>query len=397
MRKEINGAGAGTPEAPKHRDTVIIPEQERNYIDTLYLSTNLQDHYPEEIMGAEIAEHLRYQIQRRSFEGLRLHGAKKLADASGYEWYQLENYRVGLMEYEKAKRANLPNCVIQYSHDHIFPLDQQLDGLDLPFSQDRNLYQIKRIDITKTARLDTDYTKYYGYISPFRSDPLCPARHENTVYLGSRRNGNVFRMYNKTLELMQTQNYEKIALYSQYFDTIKDLYTFEHELHRKYLKAELGIDTLAELDRVWTASQSITSKIRIFPITDSNQRKVKNKHYERIEAMRLTKFVEYKRPEKKKYARSYDAMVQRMRKELSAYLKCSEGQQEQIPLLAGKLLFDLFGDDLADKEIEILITETTRTLQMQEMRKKHKLMREKQTDDLYLEAEARFGPLPTKR
>lgn len=392
MKANKSRASAGTLKAHNLKDSVIIPQFERNYIDTLYLSCNLQDHYTfTEIMGIEIDEHYRYLMQRRSLETLCLLGAGVIGLANGYEWYQLPNYRIGLMDYAKAKRSNQPNCVIQYEHSHIFHLDQNLTGLDLPFTLDRSKYMIKRIDLTKTARLDKDYTVNHGYISPFRTDPLNHTRHENTVYLGSRKNGNVFRMYPKTKELMDTKNYDKIALYSQYFGSIEDLYTFEHELHRSYLKETLGIDTLAELGRAWEASQSIVSKIRIFEYTDRNRKLLDQNNRKRIRAMVLTPFLEFDRPEKKKYKRSYKAMVKRCRSEIEAYLKSEEGRAEESMAFWAKLLFDLGHDVLDGKELEIVINDAVRKIEMDEMKKKHKAMREGQTNELEIEAKKRFG------
>lgn len=397
MKNNQAMGGTGIPKAHNSKDSVIIPQKEINYIDTLYLSCNLQDHYAwTEIDGVHLDEHYRYFYQRKTLENIYLRGVKLLGEANGYEWYQLPNYRLGLMDYAKAKRSNQPNCVIQYEHDHLFGKDQALTGLDLPFKSDRSLYMIKRIDITKTAKLDTDYTVNHGYISPYRTDPLNPKRYGEeslTVYLGSRKSGNLFRIYNKTMELMQTKSYDKIAKYSAIFGTIQDLYQFEHELHRKYLKEVLGIDTLAELDRVWTASQSITSRIRIFPITDYNRKQIESNNRKRIKAMTLTPFTEYDRPERKRYKRSYKAMVRRMKSELDAYLVSEEGREwESLAGYVG-LVYDLLEDRLDGKDLTIWVNDSDRKRDMDKMRAKHEAMRDGQTNELELEAIARFGKL----
>ena len=392
MRDIPSRASADTPNAHNDKDNVIIPQKERNYIDTLYLSCNLQSHYAwESINGVSMGEHLRYEYQRKTLEHLYLLGTGTLGTANGYEWYQLPNYRIGLMEYEKAKRSNQPNCVIQYEHDHLWELDQSLNGLDLPFSKDLTKYMIKRIDLTKTAVIDTDYTIDHGYISPFRTDPLNHTRHENTVYLGSRKNGNVFRMYPKTKELMDTKSYDKIAKYSAYFGTIENLYTFEHELHRSYLKETLGIDTLAQLPKVWRASANIVSKIRIFEYTDRNKKLLRQNNRQRIEAMILTPFVEYDRPEKKKYKRSYKAMVRRCRAEIDAYLKSEEGREEESLAFYAKLQFDLMHDVIDGDNIEFTVTDSDRKIEDKAMRAKWEAMKDGQTNELELEAQKRFG------
>ena len=389
MKDKETRAGAPTPKAHIVRDTVIIPKIEKNYVDLLYLSCNLQDHWCHD----DLPGYLRYDYQRHFFEVTYLFGVPSVGVAKGYEWYKLPNFRVGFMEYDKAKRSNQPNCVIQFEHDHIFGLGQDLDGLDLPFLSDRSKYMIKRIDVTKTARLDTDYTVNHGYISPFRDDPLNPTRFGNTVYLGSRENGNLFRMYPKTKELIDTQNFEKIARYSAEFGTIEDLYTFEHELRRNYLKESLGIDTLADLGRVWIASQSIVSQIRIFPITDWNIKQITNRHHKRVKAMTLTPIVEFDRPTKKKYPRSYKAMVRRMRGTLDAYLSTKEGQEWLGVGNSILLMYDLFDDLLEGKDLTVWIEDSTMKQELDKMREKHEAMRDGQTNELDQEAKRAFGKL----
>ena len=386
MRVNKSRAGAATPKAHNIKDTVIIPEKERNYIDTLYLACNIQD------FGDTVKNHstYNYYLMKEYLKRHYLEGSEYLGSSAGREWYKTDNFTLGLMEHDTAKKANQPNCVIQYEHSHIFPLDQNLTGIELPFSDDRSKYKIKRIDITKTLKIDTDYTVNHGYISPFKSDPLNPARHENTVYLGSRKNGNVFRMYPKTIELLETKNYQKIALYSQYFGSIENLYTFEHELHRSYLKEVLGIDTLAELDRVWAASQNIVSKIRIFEYNDKNKKLLRQNNRQRIKAMVLTDYVGYDRPIKKKYKRSYSAMIRRIKSEIDAYLDSGE-KEDDLSFWIG-LIYDLTYDITKDgKELQIWVNDSDRAAEMAKMRAKWQLARDNQTNELEKEAERFFG------
>jgi hypothetical protein len=386
MKVNKSRASAATPKAHNIKDTVIIPEKERNYIDTLYLSCNIQD------FGDTVKNHstYNYYLMKEYLEKHYLEGSEYLGSSAGREWYKTDNFTLGLMEHDTAKKANQPNCIIQYDHSHIFPLDQNLTGIELPFTDDRSKYMIKRIDITKTLRIDTDYTVNHGYISPFKTDPLNHTRYENTVYLGSRKNGNVFRMYPKTKELMETKNYDKIALYSQYFGSIENLYTFEHELHRSYLKETLGIDTLAELGRVWEASQNIVSKIRIFEYNDKNKKLLRQNNRQRIKAMVLNDYVEYDRPEKKKYKRSYSAMIRRIKSEIDAYLDSGE-TEDNLSFWVG-LIYDLTYDVTKDgKELQIWVNDSDRAVDMGKMRAKWQLLRDNQTNELEKEATRLFG------
>jgi len=366
-------------------DTFIMPQKELNYIDTLYLSCNLQDFIDDDNQH----DTLKYHNMFNYICDTLLVNSRFIGTSDGRYWYELDNYRLGIMEYDLSKRANQPNCVIQYEHHHIFPLNQNLDGLELPFGDDRTKYMIKRIDITKTIKSDIDYTINHGYISPFRSHPLRPNRKETTVYLGSRKNGNVFRMYPKTIELLETKNYKKIALYSSYFGDIENLYTFEHELHRSYLYNSLGINKLSELDRVWVASASIVGKIRIFEDNEVNKKLLKQNNNKRIKAMRLTEYKEFDRPEKKKYKRSYTAMVKRVKKEISAYLDSGESKDDLNFWLG--LISDLTADVAIGKDLIIDILDSDRVMELKDMHNKHKLIRDNQTDELEKEAIRAFG------
>ena len=402
--KNSQRAGAGTPKPLNKNDKIIIPKKEKNYIDTLYLYTNLELHYID--VDTDYGENYKFYLVRKAFYLEYEKILKKIADSEGYEWWSMPNYRIGFMEYDKAKALNRPNCVIQYEHSHLFGQDMDLSELELPFLDDKKLYKFKRIDITKTAQLKEDYTKLYGYMSPYRGDPLHPVRYgegSQTVYLGSRKNGNVFRMYNKTIELMQSNKYDKIKAYEEYFGSIDNLYTFEHELHRKYLTKELGIDTLDELPKVWQASQNIVSKIRIFKMNDTNIKLVKQKHSSRVKAYVLSPFVEYSRPVKKKYERSISALCKRIETQIQSYLECEEGKEQGDTIafrlyianvIVSKLLEDVVGGSSID--VEFNIKDSLRKEQIEEMLEKYKYMHKFNTKELHDEAEFRMKKYTSK-
>lgn len=402
MKREHRG-GAATPKPYKKTDKFIIPQKEKNYIDTLYLYTNLEEHYTGE--DASFGENYKWLLVRNEFYRKYEKQLEKLADSVGYEWWRMPNYRIGIMDYDKAKKLNRPNCIIQYEHSHLFNQDMQLSELELPFLQDRKLYKFKRVDITKTAILNTDYTVNHGYLSPWRGDPLNPVRVGETsltVYLGSRKNGNVFRMYNKTIELIVSDNLDKMKAYEEYFGTIENLYTFEHELHRKYLKQELGIDTLDELSRVLQASQNIVSQIRIFKMNDKNMKLIRQKHSSRVKAVVISPYVEYERPEKKRYKRSYNAMVNRIKKIIRNYQESEEWEEyykdsDDELVFYMQLIIDIVGDVAGGKDIAIDIEDSIRKEQIDEMLEKYQYMHKFNTKELHDEAELRMKKYPFKK
>jgi len=351
----------------------IITEKELNYIETLYLYANLEDfitkdsHALDWLIG-EINQKTNKRITFKDVEPLYseekyshmlsyvydtlLHSARYLGDASGRSWYEFDNYRIGIMDYKKAKIANQFNVEIQYEQHHMFTLDSSLKGLDLPFGGTHDQYHIKRIDICKIFKSPIDYTIGHNYLSPYRN-VNGHNRKDNSVYLGNRRNGNVFRMYPKTIELRETENYKKMELLSSYFGDIEDLYTFELELHRSQLKGTLGIDTLGDLDKVYKAYKNIVGKIRIYKDTDKNKKLVKQGNRSRIEGLMITDYIDYERVLKKRYKTSKEYAMSRQEKTFNRYIE-SMGITEEKAINKLKLEFaiNIASNDKQDVKIE---------------------------------------------
>lgn len=367
-------------------DKKIIPQIERNYIETLYLYCNIEDF-------AQLKEHhpsFAYFNMMSYINDVMLPKAKCLGDADGRTWYQFKNYRMGLMGYDKAKVANQFNCKIQYEQHHMWTLDKSLNGLDLPFSGSRSYYHIQRIDITKIAKLDMDYTSNHGYISPYNG----MRKEYGTVYLGHRRNGNVFRIYNKTKELLDTENYKKIEMLSQYFGDIENLYTFELELKRKHLKGSLGIETLSDLDKVYAASQNIISKIRFYRDNDHNKRLLKNDNRDRISCKVLSEFVEYERLPKKKYKPSFPYAVDSIVKTMDRYIESMELPKSNDEYM--KFINEIISRRVNSNSGDMVITyeDTQENMSHNGMLRKWEAMRDGQSNDLEVEARRIFTYKP---
>lgn len=363
-------------------DKKIITQKEKNYIETLYLYFNIEN---ASLADKKIDDVVRYYNVLGYMTDNMFPNAKYLNEAKGRSWYQFPNYRLGIMDYDKSKKLHYFNCVIQYEHSHLWTLDKNLTGLDLPFDVSRKYYHIQRIDITKVAALATNYMKNYGYISPYRGF----MNKNGTIYLGDRKNGNVFRMYDKTKELLETSNFKKIELFSRYFGDIENLYTFELELWRSMLKGSLGIETLADLSKVYSANKNIVSQIRFYKDNDKNKRLVKNNHRDRVPCRVLTDFIEFERVEKKIYKPSIKYAIDQVTKIIDSYLASVE-MTNSIDYLnfyieAMKIRVDHKGKDLV-----VSFEDTPQSDGMAQMTAKHLLMRDNQTNELELEAERAF-------
>lgn len=365
-------------------DKTILPQNEKNYVETLYLYINLENASTADLK----TEHstLRYFNVVSYMSDNMFPNAICLGESKGRTWYQFPNYRLGIMDYDKAKIVKQYNCLIQYEQHHLFTLDKNLNGLDLPFDISREHYKIKRIDITKIAKLDIDYTDNYGYISPYRG----MTNDRGTIYLGHRKNGNVFRIYNKTKELLETANFKKIELLSKYFGSIENLYTFELELSRSVLNGSLGIDNLSQLKKVYAANKNIVSKIRFYKNHDKNKKLVKDGHSERVPCRVLTDFIEFERIEKKHYKPSFDYAVEQIVKIADIYAEKMDIKKSNDIYMKIANAFLSRRVSQKNKDLVISFEDTHLSNVMDEMTTKHHLMRDNQSNELELEADRAF-------
>jgi len=318
-----------------------------------------------------------------------LHDVEYLGDSSGRMWYKFDNYRLGIMDFDKAKKSNQFNIEIQYTQSHMFKLGKRLDGLDLPFDGDFNQYHIKRIDVSQIVKTPHDYLTNHNFISPYRTiDRISNSGITETVYLGHRKNGNVFRMYNKTIELKvdtkeKPMNYEKIAMFTEYFGDIEDLYTFELELHRRYIKPTFGIDTLADLEKVYSSYHEIVGKIKIYEDNDQNKKNVKLKNHARIDTMQFTEYKEFQRLTKKRYKPSKEHLINRA---VEMYGRFSDSLKGEITESDKLFIVDQITSRIIGKSYSYEITESEETEKFNNMLER--IEKERFYQDNALEKEA---------
>lgn len=203
----------------------------------------------------------------------------------GYDWYDFGIARIGVMDYDKAKIANTYSIVIQYNAVYLMTII--LDDLKLFFSSDLTHYIIKRIDYSytfNTAENHFDYINDLCVSRYFRKQSVIIGsdRKIETLYLGLRRTGKVFRLYNKSKELTDKNNHEKKQILFHHFGTLDNLFVYEIELHRKYLRDRCGVNSLADLDKVALIVYTLFSSLQFCTDNESNRKNLVNKHYDRI-------------------------------------------------------------------------------------------------------------------
>jgi len=362
-------------------DTAIVPQKELNYVETLYLYANLNEfinptEYP------EIDGYGAYVIMMKFVHDNLLCHAELISSTKSRTIYKLPNYRLLISDYALAKRSNTFNVEIQYTQAHMFDVRDDITKLDLPFDGTHEQYHIKRIDLCKVAKHEEDYLSHKGFISTYKTiDRKGSGTKTETVYLGHRKNGNVLRMYNKTVELLTDTpkhpiSYPKIALFSSYFGDIENLYTYELELHRKVLKANLGIETLAQIDKAKVVYNAVVGKVRIYDDNEHNRKLIKQKKRERIEAHTITTYREYKRETVEKYTPSLEYLKRSINKQITNYMVSSKIPQTDKNRL--RIYNYIMADQMTDRGYDIVITyeSTQLTDELNEMKENHERLRD---------------------
>ena len=369
----------------------IITEKTLNYIETLYLYANLQDFIESDDPIGSYAKALDLYFNKN------LDSSKFLGTSHGRDWYQLPNYRIGIMEYDKAIIANQFNVEIQYTQTHMFDLEPNLKGLELPLGGEFKNYHIKRVDVSQIVKTPIDYLTNHNYISPYRAmDRFSKNGKTETVYLGHRKNGNVFRMYNKSIELQTDTkehpiNYKKIELFSRYFGDIENLYTFELELHRRYLKPSFNIDTLDDLDKVYKVHKEIVGKVRIYEDNDHNKALIDANHRDRIESLCFVEYEEFKRVDKKKYKPSQSYMIDIG---VNAFERYEDSLQEPLSIGSKFVIADIYLSRIfGDKDVSIGLEDSEYIREYNVFMEKTKLLRDNQDDQLFKDANRAFAPI----
>jgi hypothetical protein len=378
----------------------IITEKELNYIETLYLYANLEQFITKDSHALDwlIGENNQKTNKRITFKDVEslyagekythmltyvhdtlLHDAKYLGDSHGRSWYELDNYKLGIMDYDKSKKANQFNVEIQYFQSHMFTLDPSLKGLELPFDGTLDHYHIKRIDVSQIVKTPNDYLTNHKFISPYRKEHReTKSELTETVYLGHRKNGNVFRMYNKTVELNvdtkdKPMNYSKIELFRSYFGDIDNLFTFELEMHRRHMKPTFGIDTLKDLKKVYQAYHEIVGKIKIYEDNDQNKKHVKNKDHDRVKFLQFTEYKEFARLTKKRYEPNKYHLVKRAE---DMYNRFEASLKGDISMADKYFIADEFATAILGKQWNYEVTATEDTNEYNEMMEKHEKLRD---------------------
>lgn len=302
-----------------------------NYIDTLYLSKNVGDY-------SDYLNTVSYLIDLVDESN-----ATFLATAGGRTWYQFRDFKVGIMDYEQSKKSNNFQFMVQYKSIYLMNLgyyDSTYSSIVVPFGQP-NEWDINRIDLTEINNLnllDRIPLSSYRKKTYFKN-----GMEVETLYLGNRKNGNVFRGYNKSLEMKKKQSFDKMEFLSQIFDKEDILYTYELELHRSWLREKAQITSFKDLSKIFTIWNKIVGSIKWVEDTELNHRLISTRKRERINDDEIIVLADYQEFDYKEIKRNstpskyflFDAMDRMLKGYNSNLEKSGHNTVSIIELLEG--------------------------------------------------------------
>ncbi len=244
------------------------------YIDTLYLSWDIKDIV---------------LVSNYETEFFKNYGSDFLGTSQGYNWFNTSVGRFGIIaNTDHIFSAKAHAFILQYNNLYLLQntIDNlkgvlKLDTLVMPF----DLAIVKRIDFSMITN-NVDFFEL-DVVSRYRSRTVISKNDTvETVYLGKRANGKVFRYYRKDIELLQDKNLVKSDYFRQFFTGIDfsiPVTVLELELHRKYLRRSFDFNYLKDIDTLLSISYKEFEDIRFYEPTDENLQHINNKNYNNID------------------------------------------------------------------------------------------------------------------
>jgi len=152
----------------------------------------------------------------------------------------------------------------------------------------------------------------------------------------------------------------------------------------------MGITTLDDLEKVYKAYSNIVGKIRMYPITDQNQKYIEKNKRERIKATLITEYEDYERVKKRSYKPSIDYAIERNMKTVNRYID-SMGIDDKEEI---KKVYARFASSYSSKlgDFEITYEPTLIKDEYDETYNKINTLRANQTNDLIKESIRAFAP-----
>lgn len=253
-------------------------DKKHYHIDTLYLSYN--------------CDFLAYK------EALQIIAEKPLLYyRDGRHYYDFGYARVGHLDWEICQRSNNYPFVIEYNFNYLYQTDLIFcwQQIKLPFPNDFRTYLVKRMDYNCTFQTRDRTLLESLYVSPYfrkGSEFWGQNREVETIYLGMRKTGKTFRIYNKSKELEDKKNFIKCDMLRNVFGSTVNLYSLEVELLRKYIISRTNIDgSLADFYEIIKLARTLLGSIKYCKNTPKNLALIKSKNYNKIDFKYIDKYL----------------------------------------------------------------------------------------------------------
>jgi len=284
------------------------------YIDTLYLAWRFDIPTTDRL---ETKFFVRY-------------GADYIGTSNGYNWFNCPVGRFGIVaDVENIHKANAYSFILQYNNEYLLKnfinsfedLPNRIDTLHLPGA----VAKVKRVDFslitndTRILREDIDV------ITKFRTKTVISKKDVvETVYLGKRANGKVFRYYRKDIELKKDKNIVKEDYFRFYFSDIdfdKPVMVAELEMHRSHLMPKYGINDLRDWERLLDLYRQNFSEIKFYEVNEDNKKHIESRNYDYVDTIVFDFSIKKKlTQEREQYRPSLTFLFSRVDKMVQKYI-----------------------------------------------------------------------------
>ena len=306
------------------------------YIDTLYLAWNIKE------------LHLIDSYETLFFNS---YGAEYIGTANGYNWFNTPIGRFGIIDNkDNVFIAKLPAFVLQYNNKYL--LDNTIDNVRNVVTLDTLVLPAKEAIVRRVDfSIITQDVRYFDMdiVSRVRTKTVMEKNGiVETVYLGKRAGGKVFRYYRKDLELLQDKNLAKKDYFAYMFSDIDfnaGVTVLELELHRKFLRDKYNYNYLQDIDTLISIVNRELENYKFYEPTDKNIKFVEQNNYSLIDYLPILQFPLKNKKEVvrvvKTYRPSFSLLYSRLNKIVTNYID-STG----VKISKSEVLLNVFNKEL---------------------------------------------------
>lgn len=216
---------------------------------------------------------------------------------AGRHYYDFGFARVGWLDWEICQKSKNYPFVIEYNFEYLFQTDLLSDytHIKLPFHDSFDNYLVKRLDYNCTFKTLNHNILQSIFVSPYfqKGHNWYDGKlRTETINLGKRSTGKTFRIYNKSKELSDKKNHIKNDMLKQKFGDLKNLYSLEVELHRKYILSRTkSKGRLSDFTQILDVAKILLGSVKYCEHTQKNIALIRSKNYDKIVFKYINTFI----------------------------------------------------------------------------------------------------------